>query len=59
MLFARQGRLPAVYENPNRWDNYLHPDRALPVRARAVPPGFFHPPNQLIQENYQTKPKGR
>ena len=43
MLFARQGRPPAVCENQNRWDNYLHPDRALPVRARAVPPGFFSP----------------
>ncbi len=30
MLFARQGRPPAVYENPNRWDNYLHPKEPCP-----------------------------
>ena len=59
MLFARQGRPPAVYENPNRWDNYLHGTEPCPSGRGPFPRAFFHPPNQLIQENYQTKPMER
>ena len=43
MLFARPGCPPAVYENPNRRHNHLHATE-MPVRARAVPPGFLSPP---------------
>ena len=59
MLFARQGRPPAVYENPNRWDNYLPATEPCPSGRGPFPWAFFHPPNRLIQENYQTKPMER